>query len=127
MLRRRWPEANITGLDNSAEMIAAASQAYPTEKWVLADAASWRADSPFDIVFSNATLQWLPDHAMLFPHLIAQLTPAGVLAVQVPSHYESPLHQVLLEVANTALWRHRMDAPRSRKSLSQSITIFCNR
>jgi trans-aconitate 2-methyltransferase len=113
MLRHRWPEASITGLDNSVEMIAAAAQAYPTEKWVLADAAAWTADAPYDIVFSNATLQWLPDHAILFPHLMAQLTPAGLLAVQMPYHYESPLHQVVLEVANAVSWRHRMEAPRT--------------
>lgn len=112
MLRRRWPESDVVGLDNSAEMIAAATQAYPSEKWVLADAASWTADTPFDIVFSNATLQWLPDHATLFPHLMAQLAPAGVMAVQVPYCYESPLHQVVLEVASAASWRHRMEASR---------------
>ena len=112
MLRQRWPEAEVTGLDNSAEMIAAAALAYPAEKWVLADAASWTADSPFDIVFSNAALQWLPDHAVLFPHLMAQVASPGVLAVQMPYHYESPLHYVVQEVANDAAWRERMEAAR---------------
>jgi len=124
LLRNRWPEADIAGLDSPAEMIAAASQAYPTEKWFLADAASWTADSPFDIVFSNAALQWLPNHAILFPHLMAQLTPSGVLAVQMPSHYESPLHQVLLEVANDDLWRHHMDAPRTALTKEHSSVYY---
>ncbi len=113
MLRQRWPQAEITGLDSSEEMIAAASQAYPTEKWVLANAAVWEADAPFDVVFSNATLQWLPDHARLFPHLMAQVAPAGALAVQIPAHYQSPMHQVTLEVAQDPSWRHRMEAPRN--------------
>lgn len=117
LLRQRWPEANITGLDNSEEMIAAAARAYPTEKWVLGDAASWTADCPLDVIFSNAALQWLPDHAVLFPHLLAQLTPTGVLAVQMPSHYESALHQVVLEVADAVSWRHRMES--SRVALSK--------
>ncbi|HYE74514.1 MAG TPA: methyltransferase domain-containing protein, partial [Blastocatellia bacterium] len=43
MLRQRWPEADITGLDNSAEMIAAASKTYSQERWVLADIALWTA------------------------------------------------------------------------------------
>jgi len=53
MLRQRWSKADITGLDYSPEMIAAASRAYPEAKWVLADAATWIADAPFDVVFSG--------------------------------------------------------------------------
>jgi len=113
MLRQRWPQADIIGLDSSAEMIAAASQAYPTEKWVLADAASWTAETPFDLVFANASLQWVPEHQGLFPRLMAQLAPGGILAVQMPSHFESPLHQVMLEIADDDLWRERMVGPRN--------------
>jgi len=113
MLKNRWPDAAITGLDSSTEMIAAAAQAYPSEKWVLADAARWTSDAPLDIVFSNAALQWMSNHAALFPHLLEQLKPAGVLAVQIPSHYASPLHQVVLEVSRNASWNQRMEAPRN--------------
>lgn len=112
-LREHWPEADITGLDNSAEMIATASKAYPAEKWVLADAATWTADVPFDIVFSNAALQWLPDHKTLFPHLLAQVAPGGAFAVQMPAHYKSPLHHVIFEVADDSYWQHLMDGPRN--------------
>jgi len=113
MLRQRWPHADILGLDSSAEMIAAASQAYPSEKWLLADAASWTAETPFDLVFANASLQWVPEHQGLFPRLMAQLAPGGILAVQMPSHFESPLHQVMLEIADDDLWRERMVGPRN--------------
>jgi trans-aconitate 2-methyltransferase len=112
MLRQRWPEATIIGLDNSPEMLAAAKQAYPAEHWLLADAASWQADLPFDLVFSNAALQWLPDHEKLFPQLLEQVAPGGALAIQMPAHYESPLHLVTLEVAEARAWRHLMDRPR---------------
>lgn len=113
MLRARWPGADITGLDSSAEMIAAATQAYPEGQWILEDAASWTAETPFDLVFSNAALQWLPDHARLFPHLLAQVAPGGAFAVQMPAHFQSSMHQVILEVAEDASWRSRMDAPRN--------------
>jgi trans-aconitate 2-methyltransferase len=112
MLRQRWPEATIIGLDSSPEMLAAAAQAYPSESWLLADAATWQADVLFDLVFSNAALQWLPDHEHVFPQLMAQVAPGGALAVQVPAHYHSPLHLVTLEVAAADAWRHRMDRPR---------------
>jgi trans-aconitate 2-methyltransferase len=112
MLRQRWGDAAIMGLDSSPEMLAAAAQAYPSEQWLLADAAAWQADLPFDLVFSNAALQWVPDHENLFPHLMAQVAPGGALAIQMPAHYESPLHRVVLEVAQAGDWRHRMDRPR---------------
>ena len=112
MLRQRWPEATIIGLDNSPEMLAAAEQAYPSEHWLLADAASWQADVPFDLVFSNAALQWLPDHEKILPQLLAQVAPSGALAVQMPAHYDSPLHLITLEVAEASTWRHLMDRPR---------------
>jgi trans-aconitate 2-methyltransferase len=113
MLRRRWPRASLVGLDNAEAMIKAAREAYPHEQWVLEDAASWTADEPYDIVFSNAALQWLPDHANLFPHLLNQVAPGGVLAVQMPAHYASPLHHITLEVADDAAWRHLMEGPRN--------------
>jgi trans-aconitate 2-methyltransferase len=122
MLRQRWPDADITGLDSSADMLAAAVQVYPNRKWVLADAASWQADLPFDLVFSNAALQWIPNHAAVFTHLMAQVAPQGALAVQVPAHYQSPLHQVALEVAKKPAWRHLMDEP--QRALTYETPAF---
>jgi trans-aconitate 2-methyltransferase len=108
MLRQRWPEADIIGLDSSPEMIAAASNVRPEAKWVLADAATWTADAPFDVVFSNAALQWVPNHSRLFPHLFAQVAPHGALAVQIPAHFQSPVHRLLHEIADTPAWQPRM-------------------
>src|ERR1700682_2475866 len=56
-LRRRWPEAAITGLDSSSQMIEAAKQTYPGGIWELGDAASWKPREPVDLVFSNAMFQ----------------------------------------------------------------------
>jgi trans-aconitate 2-methyltransferase len=111
VLRQRWPDADIIGLDSSADMLTAAAQSHPAGKWILADAAAWQADLPFDLVFSNAALQWIPNHPALFTHLMAQVAPSGALAVQVPAHYSSPLHQVTLEVTNNPAWRQLMDEP----------------
>jgi trans-aconitate 2-methyltransferase len=113
ILRLRWPEADIIGLDNSREMIVAASTSYPDEKWTLADASTWTAQSPYDIVFSNAALQWLPDHARLFPHLFGQVASGGALAVQMPAHHSSPMHGAILEAADDPEWRNLMDGARN--------------
>ena len=122
VLRERWPNADITGLDSSADMLAAATQAHPTGKWMLADAASWQATLPIDLVFSNAALQWIPNHAALFTHLMTQVAPNGALAVQVPAHYASPIHQVTLEVANDPVWRRLMDEP--QRALTYETPAF---
>jgi trans-aconitate 2-methyltransferase len=122
MLRQRWPEANLIGLDSSAEMIAAASKAYPTEQWIQADIAHWVAEKPFDLVFSNATLQWLPDHTQLFLHLFAQVASGGALAVQLPAHEQSPLRQVVDEVADDPLWCDRLSA--ARQALTRESPSF---
>ncbi len=113
LLRQHWTDSDITGLDNSAEMIAAATKAYSDDKWILANAASWIADKPFDLIFSNAALQWSPDHETLFPHLMSQVALGGALAIQIPAHYQSPLHLITLEVSHNGLWSDQMDLPRN--------------
>jgi trans-aconitate 2-methyltransferase len=122
MLRKRWPKADLIGLDSSAEMIAAASKAYPTEQWIQADIANWVADTPFDLVFSNATLQWLSDHRRLFCHLFAQVASGGALAVQLPAHEQSPLRQVVDEVADDPMWCDRLSA--ARQALTRESPSF---
>jgi trans-aconitate 2-methyltransferase len=109
ILRQRWQDARIVGLDNSPEMIATASAKYPQDRWQLADIASWKADTPCDIVFSNATLHWLPNHAELLPHLLTQVADGGVLAVQMPSQNDSPLRNAVQEIAADPVWRDRFD------------------
>ena len=99
MLRQRWPEAEVTGLDNSAEMIAAAALAYPAEKCV---SRCGILDSRLSVRHRllECGVAVAADHAVLFAHLMAQVASPGVLAVQMPYHYESPLHYVVQEVAN---------------------------
>lgn len=108
ILRRRWPRAEVVGLDSSPEMISAAQARYPEQQWLLADAANWEAHQPYDIVFSNAALQWLPDHAQLLPRLLQQVAEGGMLAFQIPSHVDSQLHRHMLQLADEPEWAQRM-------------------
>lgn len=109
VLAERWPAARLTGLDSSAEMIAEARRASPDRAWVAADIAAWAASNtePFDVVFSNAALQWLPDHRALLPRLMAQLAAGGALAVQVPNNLDAPAHRIARSLAASATWRDR--------------------
>jgi trans-aconitate 2-methyltransferase len=110
VLRARWPEAQVVGLDSSQAMIDAARAEYPTGEWLLGDVATWRAAEPFDVVFANAVLHWVPDHAALFPRLLAQVAAGGALAVQMPVHHDSLLRRLIERVADDATWRSRMGA-----------------
>jgi len=112
ILGERWPSADLTGLDNSPRMIEAARRDYPWGRWAVGDIATWTAGEggPFDLVFSNAALQWVDDHAAAFPRLLGQVAPGGALAVQMPSNYDAPPHRMMRELAASAAWRDRFPA-----------------
>jgi len=112
LLRQRWPEATLIGLDNSPEMIAAAREKYPSADWILGDAATYADAAGFDLVFSNAALHWLPHHAALMPHWFGQVKDGGALAVQMPAHYDSALHRLIHKIADAPEWSSQMDDAR---------------
>lgn len=98
ILAERFAQAAVTGLDGSPEMLATAARAAgPGERiaWRQADIAGWTAQPPADLIYSNAALHWLADHERLFPHLMAQLAPGGVLAVQMPRNHHAPSHTLI--------------------------------
>lgn len=100
VLSARWPGAEITGLDTSAAMIEAARAGSPRWEWRIGDISAWAAgEERFDVVFSNAALQWVGDHAVVFPRLLSRVSEGGALAVQIPGNYTSPQHQLMREVA----------------------------
>jgi trans-aconitate 2-methyltransferase len=105
VLADRWPTAEITGLDSSESMIDAAKREQPLRRWVLRDIAEWAAHErmEFDLVFSNAALQWLPDHASLFPKLLERAGSKGALAVQMPAAPDALPHRLMRELAPAGL------------------------
>ncbi len=100
----RWSGRPVTGIDNSPDMLAAAAKASAAISWVEADIRTWRAPEKAALIYSNATLQWLGDHARLFPRLLADLVPGGVLAVQMPRNFANPSQVLLRETAAEGPW-----------------------
>lgn len=98
LLKQRWPEANIIGVDNSTDMLAEARNRLPNLQWVTADLNEWQAEQKADLIFSNATFQWLNHHDYLFPKLLNMLQPQGILALQMPRNFQSIPHQLIIEV-----------------------------
>ncbi len=97
LLERRWPWADVVGVDSSAEMVAAAAGSGVTT--VLGDLRDWTPPSPVDVLVSNAALQWVPGHLALLPRLVGQVAPGGWLAFQVPGNFTAPSHAL----------RHRLE------------------
>jgi trans-aconitate 2-methyltransferase len=108
LLARRWPEARITGVDSSPRMLATARAEVPGVRFVEANLARWSATTPADLLFSNAALHWLDDHARLLPRLMGQVRPGGFLAVQMPRNHDQPSHQAMLRVAAAGPWRDKL-------------------
>jgi trans-aconitate 2-methyltransferase len=113
LLRHQWPEAEVIGLDSSPDMIAAAARDYPEGQWIVADIGAWSDATPFDVIFSNAALYWVANHRALLPRLFQLVSPSGALAVQMPRHVESRVHQLILEISSRAEWRHLMGDARA--------------
>ena len=64
-----------------------------------ATSASWRAGEAYDLVFTNAALQWVPDHETLLPQLLDQVRDGGALAVQMPAQFDSAIHRLIAGIA----------------------------
>src|ERR671919_1450415 len=103
LLRARWPEAAIVGVDSSPDMVARATaeNADPDVTYVEADLADWTAEPPVDLVVSNAAFQWVPGHLEILPRLADQVAPDGVFAFSVPGNFDAPSHSLLDELAAT--------------------------
>lgn len=112
LLTARWPDANIEGIDNSLEMLAEARKLKIKAQWTQSDIASWASHKSYQLIFSNATLQWLPDHAALLPRLMSYVESKGVFAFQVPRNFEEPCHQLIREVINSGPWCTKLEVVR---------------
>lgn len=112
VLHARFPHAQIEGLDNDQDMIEAARKRMPEITFALEDIDQWRARTPVDVILANASLQWLPDHAKLYPQLLQQLRPGGCLAVQTPDNLQEPAHVLAREVAAKGPWASRISQVR---------------
>ncbi len=108
VLAARYPTANVSGLDSSDDMIHAARERLPGITFDVADITDWQASTPVDVILANASLQWLPDHANLYPRLVAQLSDGGCLAVQTPDNLTEPAHRIAREVAADGSWSGKL-------------------
>jgi trans-aconitate 2-methyltransferase len=108
LVARRYPGAQVEGMDSSPNMLAKARERLPRLAFEQADIATWQPRRPYDLLFANAVLQWLPDHKRLFTRLAGLLPIGGVLAAQVPDNYDEPSHTSMREVARAGPWADKL-------------------
>ncbi|MGW6787425.1 trans-aconitate 2-methyltransferase [Streptomyces sp. NPDC054987] len=115
LLATRWPEAAITGFDLSPEMLQRATDQHagPTAgggslDFRRGDIADWLPEEPYDLIVSNAALQWVPGHPGSFGTWINGLRPGGTFAFQIPGNFTAPSHTLLAEQCDTPRWRSRL-------------------
>ncbi len=109
-LAQRWPEASVLGLDNSAQMLDKAWQHQMPGRLEFRNGDIVDYAEPADLIFANAALQWVDDHATIFPRLVGLLNPGGVLAVQMPFSHVQRSHELLEETVRTGPWAENLQA-----------------
>ncbi|HEX4079146.1 MAG TPA: methyltransferase domain-containing protein [Rhizomicrobium sp.] len=108
LLAARWPKAQIEGIDNSPAMLAEARTTGIPARWIEGDVARWSPGATYDVIYSNATLQWIGDHETLLPRLVSFLSPGGVLAFQVPRNFREPSHAIAQDLARERRWADKL-------------------
>ncbi|CAG9177454.1 trans-aconitate 2-methyltransferase [Cupriavidus respiraculi] len=121
----RYPDATVHGLDSSTDMVEAARKRLPHLRFDTADIEGWADPGPYDLIFANAVLQWVPDHAALFPRLVGKLSPGGHLAVQMPDNLDEPAHRLMRETAAGGPWAAKLaDAAKARAARADAAWYY---
>lgn len=93
LLHRHLGTARTLGIDSSPRMLAEspphARAGIDFDQRDLRDLTGH-----WDVIFANASLQWVPGHPDLLPRLVDHLRPHGQLAFQVPANFDHPSHTV---------------------------------
>ncbi|MFJ7793242.1 trans-aconitate 2-methyltransferase [Pseudomonas sp. NPDC096950] len=121
LLVERFDNALVRGVDSSTDMIDAARKRLPDVQFDTVDIATWNDSGPFDVIFANAVLQWLPDHSRLLPSLASRLTKGGSLAIQMPDNLNEHSHRLMREVAASGPWASKLaDAAGQRTEMASA-------
>ncbi|MGE5291781.1 MAG: methyltransferase domain-containing protein [Micromonosporaceae bacterium] len=129
-LAERWPDADVLGVDSSAEMLEAAQAALADHKrrangsggslsFRLADLRDFELPREPDVIVSNAVLHWIPDHHDLLRRWVSALAAGGWLAFQIPANFDQPINEITRDLARSPRWRDALaDIPVPRLARS---------
>ncbi|AFA47422.1 methyltransferase domain-containing protein [Acetobacterium woodii] len=101
-LRKRFKKAEIVGVDLSAAMLEKAKETISDVTWLKRDCSKPMNDlGKFDLVFSNAALQWFENQAAVIKNLSEMLVSEGLLAIQIPYFSDMIISDCIDEVVQT--------------------------
>jgi trans-aconitate 2-methyltransferase len=127
-LARRWPGAQVVGIDSSASMLERAEQQVTDElrgrlRFELADVDDWAAEQPVDVIVTNALLQWVPGHLDLLPRFMGSLAPGGWFAMQVPGNFDAVSHRAMRDLTHDPRFVDRLQGVlRGTESVAEPST-----
>ncbi|KAJ3498813.1 hypothetical protein NLG97_g827 [Lecanicillium saksenae] len=130
LLAAKYPEAAVSGVDSSPNMISKAQEAllaadhHRALDFSVGDLREYRATQPMDLIFSNATFQWLGTNERIkaMRHLIEEsLSPGGVLAIQIPDNLDEPSHALMRDTAASGPWAETLAASGPGRTRIQSV------
>lgn len=104
-LAKRFPEADLLGVDGSDNMLERAVKTHPElafKKCFVPDGLDELGS--FDLIFSNACLHWIPNHETLLPRLMESVAPGGALAVQIPLTQKAVFYRALYRLVQSDKW-----------------------
>jgi len=121
VLAEKFFDAYILGVDNSPNMIETAQANHPSLDFKICDVGNdlSKLGKGYDIVFSNACIQWIPNHRELLTKLIGLLKVGGILAIQMPMNYEEPIHKIICEISTNKKWKSEFNDPREFYNMKQ--------
>lgn len=122
-LALRFAGRRLQGVDTSQTMLVKARSLGIYAQLEAIDIAGWRPDAPPALIFSNAALQWVPDHAALLPKLAGYLAPGGVLAVQMPRQFKAASHRFLRDIA-AAMFPDRFDVSQEKSPVARAEDYY---
>jgi trans-aconitate 2-methyltransferase len=109
MVSESLPESGVLGIDSSSQMLKKAIQKKrPGLDFKLCSIEE--ITNKWDLIFSNAAIQWVDNHDQLIPRLVSLLRPGGQLAVQLPANHNHPTQQLIAEIANEEPYKSALNS-----------------
>ncbi len=124
LLGEKFGNGQVTGIDNSAEMIEKAQVNYPAAQYYLSSIENWQAKRQVDLIYANAVFHWIEDHPLLICRLARMVGPGGGLAFQMPDNLAEPSHLAIGEMLENEPWKtifFGLGNPRARIGTIYSI------
>jgi trans-aconitate 2-methyltransferase len=108
LIARRFPDAEIIGIEQSEKAFQMARTRLPGIQFEALDICHWTPAEPFDLIFSNGALQWLPNHRHLVPKLLSSVAKGGFLALQIPDNLQEPNRALIRMIAAEGPWAEKL-------------------